>query len=287
MPRRRPIRVAQSEPRPLVPAEALARLGDLSEKEMWGTQLPHPAHGPIEALPRDAQGFIPAYYFRSPQEIDEEGLEPPEGLRPGPGAPLRGPAPGAPADDLPTEGALIGAGPSAGAKPANTSASPAIRHDGLTAERQRIFLETLAATGSVGRAAKACGLSRQALYAHRNRADVPAFREAWEVALSCSVAVLADAAFERAIDGVEEPVFWKGEQVGTRQRYNDKLLIALLRARDPFAFCPPSELRHFRNVRHYATRPRLPGALEELAREVSGTAPAPHYDDDPGGPLDR
>jgi hypothetical protein len=83
MPRRRPVRLAQPEPRPLVPAEALARLGELSEKEMGGTQLPHPAHGPIEALPRDAQGFIPAYYFRSPHEIDEEGLGPPEGLRPG------------------------------------------------------------------------------------------------------------------------------------------------------------------------------------------------------------
>jgi hypothetical protein len=285
MPRRRPVRLAQSEPRPLVPAEALARLGELSEKEMWGTQLPHPAHGPIEARPRDAGGAIPAYDVHSPQEIDEEGLEPPEGLRPGPGAPLRDPAPGAPADGLSTQGALTGAGPSSAAKPANISA-PAARHDGLTAERQRIFLETLAATGSVSRAAKACGLSKQALYAHRNRADVPAFREAWEVALSCAINRLGDIAFERAIDGVEEPVFWKGEQIGTRRRYNDNLLVALLRARDPFAFCPPSELRHFRTVRHYNTRPRLPGALEDVAREAAGMGSSPRYDDDPGGPLD-
>ena len=44
-----------------------------------------------------------------------------------------------------------------------TPPAPAARHDGLTPERQRIFFETLAATASVSRAAKACGLSRQAL----------------------------------------------------------------------------------------------------------------------------
>ena len=263
MPRCRPVRLAQ--PEPLVPAEAIARLGELSGKETGGTQLPHPAHGPIEAPPRDAEGVIPAHDFRSPQEIGGEGPEPPEGPRPGSGAPAR---------DRPSNA------------PAADSSAPRSRHDGLTAERQRIFLETLAATGSVGRAAKACGLSRQALYTHRKRADVPAFREAWEVALSCAINRLGDIAFERAIDGVEEPVFWKGEQIGTRRRYNDNLLVALLRARDPFAFCPPSELRHFRTVRHYNTRPRLPGALEDVAREAAGMGSSPRYDDDPGGPLD-
>jgi hypothetical protein len=265
MTRRRAVRVAQSEPRPLVPAEAPARPGEPGGKEMGGSALPHPAHGPIEALPGDAEGFIPAHDFRSPQEIGDEGPEPLERLQPGPEAPARGRPPNAPAAD---------------------SSAPRSRHDGLTAERQRIFLETLAATGSVGRAAKACGLSRQALYTHRNRADVPAFREAWEVALSCAINRLGDIAFERAIDGVEEPVFWKGEQIGTRRRYNDNLLVALLRARDPFAFCPPSELRHFRNVHHYNTRPRLPGALEDVAREAAGMGSFPRYDDDPGGPLD-
>jgi hypothetical protein len=165
------------------------------------------------------------------------------------------------------------------------TASRAPRHDGLTLERQHIFLDALASTGSVGRAAKACGVSRQALYAYRNRDDVPAFREAWEVAIRCAIDQLSDIAFERAVEGVEEPVYWKGEQIGTRRRYNDNLLMAILRARNPFAFCMPSQMGPVGDVRRYATRPRLPGVLDDVAREVSGEAPAPHYDDDPGGPL--
>jgi hypothetical protein len=162
--------------------------------------------------------------------------------------------------------------------------TPAQRHDGLTPERQRIFFETLAATGSVSRAAKACGLSRQALYAHRNRADVPAFREAWDVAMSCAINILGDIAFDRAVDGVEEPVFWKGEQVGTRRRYNDNLLMTLLRVRDPFAFAPQSDLKHFHATRRYITRPRLDGALAALDDEAADTL-AFAYDDGPGGPI--
>ena len=164
--------------------------------------------------------------------------------------------------------------------------TPAPRHDGLTPERQRIFFETLAATGSVSRAAKACGLSRQALYAHRNRADVPAFREAWDVAMSCAINILGDIAFDRAVEGVEEPVFWKGEQVGTRRRYNDSLLMTLLRVRDPFAFAPQSDLKHWAGARHYMTRPRLDGVLAALGEQAAGTLDFA-YDDDPGGPIGR
>ncbi|MBA2934129.1 hypothetical protein HZF05_08445 [Sphingomonas sp. CGMCC 1.13654] len=273
MPRRRPVRLVQPEPRPLVPAEALARLGELGETEMGGTQLPHPAHGPIEALPRDAQGFIPAVH--SPQEIDEEGLEPPAGLRPGPGAPLRDPAPGAPAatpaDDAQAEGVTDAERPPAVAHSADTP-SPAPRHDGLTPERQRIFFETLAATASVSRAAKACGLSRQALYAQRNRADADAFREAWDVAMTCAINLLGDIAYDRAIEGVEEPVFWKGEQVGTRRRFNDNLLMTLLRVRDPFGFAPQSDLRHWAGAHSYAHRPRLDEALAALQAEADGAS---------------
>jgi len=37
-------------------------------------------------------------------------------------------------------------------------------------------------------------------------------------------------AVERALDGVEIPYFYRGVQRGTRRVYNDRLLIAALRA---------------------------------------------------------
>lgn len=109
------------------------------------------------------------------------------------------------------------------------------RHDGFTPERQAAFLDALAATGSVSAAAQATGLSRTAVYNLRNREDEAgaAFRAAWDTRLKQAVAVLAETAFDRAINGVEEPVFHKGEQVGTRVRHNDRLLMFLLKTLDP------------------------------------------------------
>jgi hypothetical protein len=117
-----------------------------------------------------------------------------------------------------------------------TQSSPeAIRHDGFTPERQAAFLNALAASGSISAAAQAVGLSRTAIYNLRNREDEAgvAFRAAWDARLRQAVAVLAETAFDRAINGVEEPVFHKGEQVGTRVRHNDRLLMFLLKSLDP------------------------------------------------------
>ena len=149
-------------------------------------------------------------------------------------------------------------------------AVPRERHDGLTLDRQRRFLEALAATGSVTDAAQASGLSRQALYRHRNRQGGEAFRAAWDRAQDCATGLLGDVAIERALHGVEEPVFWKGEQVGTRRRFNDKLLMFLLRGRAPFDFAPLPDLRGFAGGE---ARP-LPG-LDTMIERIEAQGPAP------------
>jgi len=166
--------------------------------------------------------------------------------------------------------------------PAPRRARP--RHDGLTPERQRLFFETLAATGCVSHAADACGLSKQALYAHRNRDDCPAFRAAWQVAVRCAINLLADHAIERAIAGVEEPVFWQGTQVGTRRRYNDRLTMALL-ASHPTDTPERITIAHGRVTRH-RLRPPLDTLLAALDIEAAGAASDPAYDDDPGGAIE-
>jgi hypothetical protein len=175
---------------------------------------------------------------------------------------------------------LVRLSPPTAPKPA-APPDPVQRHDGITPERQRTFLEALSSTGSVAEAARQAGVSRQAFYSLRNRSGSKAFREAWDRAMGHAIQILGDTAFQRAIEGVEEPVFWKGEQIGTRRRYNDRLLMFLLRVRDPLDFAPLSELRDFRRG------PTLPVTSFDtlLARlgEPSGRAPAHRTD----GPADR
>ena len=55
-----------------------------------------------------------------------------------------------------------------------------------------------------------------------------AFDLAWEVAFHHSYDVLAHAALERALNGVEVPVYYKGEKIDTFRRFDERLTVALL-----------------------------------------------------------
>ncbi|MEE4210403.1 MAG: hypothetical protein V2I43_14205 [Parvularcula sp.] len=111
-----------------------------------------------------------------------------------------------------------------------------VRHDGWTAARQRAFIEALADTGSVGAACKAVNMSQGGAYQLRRQKGAASFRAAWDAALDCGVRRLEDVAMERALNGVEEPFYVYGNHVGTRTRYNDRLLMFLLRNRAPERF---------------------------------------------------
>nr|WP_298930539.1 hypothetical protein [uncultured Erythrobacter sp.] len=102
------------------------------------------------------------------------------------------------------------------------------RHDGWTLAKQAMFLRQLSATHSVTEAARAAGMTRQSAYRLRSRLKGKPFDLAWEVAFHHSFDVLAHAALERALNGVEVPVFYQGEQVGAYRRYDERLTVALL-----------------------------------------------------------
>lgn len=139
------------------------------------------------------------------------------------------------------------------------------RHDGFTAERQRIFIETLAATASVADAARAADIARTTAYRLYNSADAPGFRAAWDGALRMAMNVLATTAFDRAVNGVEEIVYHKGDRVGVRWKYNDRLLMFLLRVRDPLNFAPLDDLQGWLRHRDAETPRPLEPALDRLA----------------------
>ena len=111
------------------------------------------------------------------------------------------------------------------------------RHDGWTVERQEAFLKALAACGCVTHACRAVGLSRESAYQLYNRPSAAAFRRGWDAALDCSVRLVEDEAWARAIRGVARPVFYQGEQVGEYRHYDERLTMFLLRYRRPHRYC--------------------------------------------------
>ena len=110
------------------------------------------------------------------------------------------------------------------------------RHDGWTIARQRGFIEALADTGSVAAAAKAVNMSAEGAYALRRAPGADSFRAAWRAALDLGVQRIEDVAMDRALNGVEQPVYSYGKLVGSRTAYNDRLLMFMLRNRAPERF---------------------------------------------------
>jgi len=110
--------------------------------------------------------------------------------------------------------------------PSNDQFREAVRRDGWTPELKACFLLLLAEAGNVRLSARRVGLSAQSAYVQRRRD--PIFARGWAAALvharEHAERVLAD----RAIDGVEEEVWHRGELVGTRRRYDSRLLLAHL-----------------------------------------------------------
>ena len=124
-------------------------------------------------------------------------------------------------------------------KPSNVvEILPAAPHDGWSLEKQTAFLRVLATTHNVSAAARAVGMSRQSAYKLRARLKGQPFDMAWDAAFQSAFDRLAEAAMERALNGVEVPHFHKGEQVGTSRRYDERLTIALLAMRERFLRAP-------------------------------------------------
>lgn len=104
----------------------------------------------------------------------------------------------------------------------------------ITDRRKKIFIQTLAQTGIVGRAATAAGWPRGYVYTVRN--EDPEFAKLWDQAVEFATDTLEEAARIRAVEGVSRPVFQQKELVGHVTEYSDTLLIQLLKAKRPNEF---------------------------------------------------
>jgi hypothetical protein len=163
------------------------------------------------------------------------------------------------------------------------------RHDSWPLGTQAAFLRALSATHSVAQAAQSVGRSRQSAYRLRSRLKGQPFDLAWEVAFHHSYDVLAHAALERALNGVEVPVYYRGELVDTYRRFDERLTVALLgrftQGGNPgFGRLGPMAGRHARDfesllakvesgepVETGALLPEEPGEIEALHQFVPGS----------------
>lgn len=107
--------------------------------------------------------------------------------------------------------------------PFTTTPGPT-RHDGWDPARKLRFLERLAACGNVRAACASVGMSRETAYALRRRDAL--FARGWNVALLLAREAAAELLADKATEGIEEEVWYRGELKGTRRRFDARLLLA-------------------------------------------------------------
>jgi len=106
------------------------------------------------------------------------------------------------------------------------------RRDGWTEARQQGFIVRLALGGCVSWAARAVGKTKASAYRLRERPGAESFAAAWDRALGWGRERTVDLGIERAVCGEDVPVMYRGRRVGTRKRFDNRLLIAVLGAMD-------------------------------------------------------
>lgn len=111
-----------------------------------------------------------------------------------------------------------------------TVVAPGVRNraDGFTPAKRRAFLDTLAKTGCVSDGARIAGISTVTVDRWRRRDAV--FSGACEAALQIASSHIETLAWERAVTGIEEPIWNYGKQVGTRVKRSDSIFRLLLQA---------------------------------------------------------
>lgn len=114
----------------------------------------------------------------------------------------------------------------------------------FTPDRQERFLEQLSLSGNVRLACRAVSIAPNTAY--RWRQSSAEFADGWDRALVSARAAVEQVLADRALNGIEEPVFYHGEEIARRRRYSDRLLLAHLARLDALA----ERIEHQDEVHH-------------------------------------
>ena len=91
-------------------------------------------------------------------------------------------------------------------------------------------------------ACRAVGVCRPTPYNHRD--DNPEFAAKWDAIAEEVADAMEQELYRRAVEGVEKPVFFQGDEVATVREYSDTLLIFGLKGARPEKYRERTETRH-------------------------------------------
>ena len=97
--------------------------------------------------------------------------------------------------------------------------------------KKNAFLAALTDTVNVALACRHAGIPRRTAYDWREKDED--FAQSWDEALDEGIDLLEAELHRRAFEGVERPIFHKGQQCGTWRYYSDGLAMFLLKAHRP------------------------------------------------------
>jgi hypothetical protein len=116
----------------------------------------------------------------------------------------------------------------------------------FSSTKRNRFLKALELTGNVNSSAASAGVTRATVYALIARNAK--FKDQVQLARDKATGSFEAEAHRRAVTGVKEPVFHRGEEVGSVTKYSDTLLQKLLEASDPERYGKRSNVAIEQNI---------------------------------------
>ena len=101
-------------------------------------------------------------------------------------------------------------------------------------KKKNEFLNNIVIYGTIEKAAEMTGIARQTHYDWRKSNDEYCMRFDEAMGMRCDN--LEDAAYKRAVEGIEVNDYYKGEKIGSHREYSDTLLAILLKANLPHKY---------------------------------------------------
>lgn len=155
-----------------------------------------------------------------------------------------------------------------------------------SSRRESALLEALANGLSVAAAAQRAGIGRRTAF--RWKSQDPHFCDRWSEAVEAGTDRLEDEALRRAVEGVEEPVYQGGRQVGVVRKYDSQLIMFLLKARRPSKYRERATIQHSgaedAHTANSGAGERILRRLDQIAESYFASAQLRLVEIVPGGP---